>query len=139
MRLVIAPFVGRLVNAFGERIVLATGIGVVAVSSALAGLAQTYWQLLVLRGIGGIGSIMFSVSAASLLIRVTPNHQRGRAQGVWAGAFLIGLIAGPAVGTVASFSLRRRSSSTPARWSSPALIGLSALRHSELAARQAGP
>ena len=85
---------------------LATGIGVVAVSSALAGLAQQYWQLLVLRGAGGVGSIMFSVSAASLLIRVTPSHQRGRAQGVWAGSFLIGLIAGPAVGTVASFSLR---------------------------------
>ena len=85
---------------------LATGIGVVAVSSALAGLAQQYWQLLVLRGAGGVGSIMFSVSAASLLIRVTPSHLRGRAQGVWAGSFLIGLVAGPAVGTVASFSLR---------------------------------
>ena len=38
MRLVMAPFVGRLVNAFGERVLLAAGIGVVAVSSALAGL-----------------------------------------------------------------------------------------------------
>src|SRR6478752_5951908 len=36
MRLVMAPFVGRLVNAFGERVLLAAGIGVVAVSSALA-------------------------------------------------------------------------------------------------------
>src|SRR5215471_17248474 len=90
MRLVMAPFVGRLVNAFGERVMLATGIGIVAVSSLLAGLAQSYWQLLVLRGAGGLGSIMFSVSAASLLIRVTPDHQRGQAQGVWAGSFLIG-------------------------------------------------
>ena len=106
MRLVMAPFVGRLVNAVGERVLLATGIGVVAVSSALAGLSQSYWQLLVLRGAGGVGSIMFSVSAASLLVRVTPSHLRGRAQGVWAGAFLIGLVAGPAVGTVATFSLR---------------------------------
>ena len=61
MRLVMAPFVGRLVDAFGERVLLAAGIGVVAVSSALAGLSQSYWQLLVLRGAGGIGSIMFSV------------------------------------------------------------------------------
>ena len=101
-----APFVGRLVNAFGERVLLATGIGIVAVSSLLAGLSQSYWQLLVLRGAGGVGSIMFSVSAASLLVRVTPDHLRGRAQGVWAGSFLIGIIAGPAVGTVARFSLR---------------------------------
>ena len=30
MRLLMAPFVGRLVNAAGERLLLATGIGVVA-------------------------------------------------------------------------------------------------------------
>src|SRR4051794_41590869 len=63
MRLVMAPFVGRLVNAFGERVMLATGIGVVAVSSLLAGLAQSYWQLLVLRGAGGAGSVFVSGSA----------------------------------------------------------------------------
>ena len=136
MRLAMAPFVGRLVNAFGERVMLATGIGVVAVSSALAGFAHSYWQLLVLRGIGGIGSIMFSVSAASLLVRVTPDHQRGRAQGVWAGAFLVGMIAGPAVGTVATFSLRAPFFLYAGTLVIAGLLGLGALRHSELAARQ---
>jgi MFS family permease len=136
MRLVMAPFVGRFVNVFGERVMLATGIGVVALSSALAGLAQSYWQLLVLRGIGGLGSIMFSVSAASLLIRVTPDHQRGRAQGVWAGSFLIGMIAGPAVGTIANFSLRAPFFLYAGTLVVAGLIGLAALRHSELAAPQ---
>ena len=135
MRLVMAPFVGRLVNALGERVLLATGIGVVAVSSALAGLSQSYWQLLVLRGVGGLGSIMFSVSAASLLVRVTPDHLRARAQGVWAGSFLIGMIAGPAVGTVASFSLRAPFFLYAGTLVIAGLVGLGALRHSELAAR----
>ena len=136
MRLVAAPFVGRLVNAAGERVMLAVGIGVVAVSSALAGFAQQYWQLLVLRGAGGVGSIMFSVSAASLLIRVTPSHQRGRAQGLWAGSFLIGLIAGPAVGTVASFSLRLPFFLYAGTLAGAGTIALIALRNSEFAARQ---
>jgi MFS family permease len=136
MRLVAAPFVGRFVNALGERVLLASGIAVVAVSSALAGLAQQYWQLLVLRGVGGVGSIMFSVSAASLLIRVTPSHLRGRAQGVWAGSFLIGLVAGPAVGTVASFSLRLPFFLYAGTLAGAGAIGLWALRHSELAAKQ---
>ncbi|HEX3932578.1 MAG TPA: MFS transporter [Nocardioides sp.] len=136
MRLVMAPFVGRLVNLAGERVLLAVGIGVVAVSSLLAGLAQSYWQLLVLRGAGGIGSIMFSVSAASLLVRVTPSHLRGRAQGVWAGSFLIGLVAGPAVGTVATFSLRLPFFLYAGTLVVAGLVGLGALRHSELAARQ---
>lgn len=134
MRLAMAPFVGRLVNAFGERVMLATGIGIVAVSSLLAGLAQSYWQLLVLRGAGGLGSIMFSVSAASLLIRVTPDHQRGQAQGVWAGSFLLGMIAGPAVGTIASLSLRAPFFIYAGTLVVAGVLGLGALRHSELAA-----
>lgn len=137
MRLLVAPFVGRMVNRLGERVLLATGIGVVAVSSLLAGLAQNYWQLLVLRGVGGIGSIMFSVSAASLLVRVTPSHLRGRAQGVWAGSFLIGLIAGPAVGTIATFSLRLPFFLYAGTLVVAGLLALGALRHSELAARNA--
>lgn len=136
MRLIMAPFVGRLVNAFGERMLLATGIGIVAVSSLLAGLAQSYWQLLVLRGAGGVGSIMFSVSAASLIVRVTPDHLRGRAQGVWAGSFLLGMIAGPAVGTVATFSLRAPFFLYAGTLVIAGVIGLSALRNSELATRQ---
>jgi MFS family permease len=138
-RLVAAPFVGRLLNAIGERVVLATGIGVVAVSSLLSGLAQDYWQLLVLRGAGGVGSIMFSVSSASLLIRVTPSYQRGRAQGVWAGSFLVGSIAGPAVGTVASFSLRLPFFLYAGTLVVAGAIGLTALRHSEMAARNVTP
>ena len=136
MRLITAPFVGRLVNAFGERIMLATGIIVVAVSSLLAGFAQQYWQLLVMRGAGGVGSVMFSVSAASILIRVTPSHLRGRAQGAWAGAFLIGLIAGPAVGTVASFSLRAPFFLYAGTLVIAGSLGLWTLRHSEFASRQ---
>ena len=98
MRLVSALGSGRLVNRIGERLVLAIGIGIVAVSSALAGLAQTYTQLLLLRGVGGIGSAMFTVAAISLLLRVVDAGQRGRATGMWQSGFLLGAIAGPAIG-----------------------------------------
>ena len=98
MRLVSALSSGRLVNRIGERLVLAIGIGIVAVSSALAGLAQTYTQLLLLRGVGGVGSAMFTVAAMSLLLRVVDADQRGRATGMWQAGFLIGAIAGPAIG-----------------------------------------
>lgn len=136
MRLIAAPFVGRLVNVFGERIMLAAGIGIVAVSSLLAGFAQAYWELLLMRGAGGLGSVMFSVSASSILIRVTPSHLRGRAQGAWAGAFLIGLVAGPAVGTVATFSLRAPFFLYCGTLLVAGSLGLWTLRHSEFAARQ---
>ena len=54
---------GRLVDRFGEPAVMAVGIAVVAVSSILAGFSTSFAELLVLRGGGGAGSAMFSVSA----------------------------------------------------------------------------
>ncbi len=98
MRLVSAFGSGSLVDRLGERWVMASGIGIVAGTSALAGLSQNYTTLLVLRGLGGVGSAMFTVSAAALLIRLVGNEQRGRASGTFAGGFLVGGIVGPVFG-----------------------------------------
>jgi MFS family permease len=98
MRFVSALGGGRLVDAFGERITLAVGIGIVAVSTGLAGLSQTYVQLLVLRGVGGIGSAMFTISATALLFRVVDASSRGRATGLFQSGFLIGGLLGPLMG-----------------------------------------
>ncbi|MBV9451403.1 MAG: MFS transporter [Streptosporangiaceae bacterium] len=107
MRVVGALPAGRLVERFGEPPVMATGIAVVAVSSVLAGFSRSFTQLLVLRGVGGLGSAMFSVSGQSLLLASVPSGLRGRASGLYSGGFLLGGISGPAVGgLVAAWSLR---------------------------------
>src|SRR5665811_2215169 len=107
VRFASAPLAGRLVNRLGERLVLATGIGIVGVSSLLAGLSGSYAQLLVLRGIGGLGSAMFTVSSFALLLRVVAPDQRGRAAGTYQTGFLLGAIAGPAFGgPLTAWSLR---------------------------------
>jgi MFS family permease len=100
MRLVSSPFCARLINVWGERIVMAVGIYIVAVSSGLAGISHSYEQLLLLRGIGGIGSAMFTVSAFTLLLTSVESGVRGRAAGFFQGGFLIGGMTGPAVGGV---------------------------------------
>jgi len=107
MRFVTAPLAGLLVNRAGERIILATGLGIVAASSAAAGLSQTFMQLLAFRGIGGLGSSMFTVSAMAVLLRVVSSDQRGRASSLYQGGFLLGGVAGPAVGgLVVAWSIR---------------------------------
>ena len=107
VRFASAPMAGRFVNRFGERLVLATGIGIVGVSSLLAGFSGNYTQLLVLRGIGGLGSAMLTVSSFALLLRVVAPDQRGRAAGTYQTGFLLGAIAGPAFGgPLTAWSLR---------------------------------
>jgi MFS family permease len=98
MRLVFGPAGGVLVNKFGERRMMATGIGIVAVSSLLTGTAQTYAQMLILRGTGGVGSVMFSISAQSLLLHSVPTSRRGRASSIYYGGFLFGGLTGPVLG-----------------------------------------
>jgi len=107
MRVVGALPAGRLVDRFGEPRVMAAGIAVVAVSSVLAGFSRSFAELMVLRGSGGVGSAMFSISAQALLLGSVPAGQRGRASGLFSGGFLLGGISGPAVGgLVAAWSLR---------------------------------
>lgn len=102
MRLVSSPFCGWLIKIFTERIIMATGIFIVAISSGLAGISQSYVQLLVLRGVGGIGSAMFTVSAFTLLLTSVEAGVRGRAAGFFQAGFLIGGITGPAIGAALS-------------------------------------
>jgi MFS family permease len=98
---------GTLTDRFGERRVFATGVFMVAFFTFLAGIAQNYHQLLIFRAAGGLGSSMFSVAAGSVIMRSVDDNQRGHAQAVYQGAFLLGGIAGPAIGGLLSIiSLR---------------------------------
>ena len=71
---------------------------IVAVSSFVNAAAWDYWVLLASRAFAGIGSVMFTVSAMGLLVRLAPSHMRGRVSGYYATAFLLGNIMGPVVG-----------------------------------------
>jgi MFS family permease len=91
-------FAGKLVDRFGERIVYTTGVGFVAISSFAAALAQNYEQLLIYRAAGGLGSSMFSVAAGSIVLRAVDDTRRARAQSLYNGSFLLGMMAGPVIG-----------------------------------------
>ena len=136
-RFVSSPPAGWLVDKLGERVILGTGIFIVGISSALAGLAQTYWQLLLLRGAGGVGSAMFTVAAYALLLRVVLPEQRGRAALAFQGGFLIGGVTGPLFGApLAAISLRLPFFVYAATLLVAGSIGLVYLAHSRLQARE---
>ncbi|WP_083955931.1 MFS transporter [Tersicoccus phoenicis] len=97
-RLVFAPAGGRLVERLGERPVYVAGVTIVGLSSLACAFAADYGQLLLFRGLGGLGSTMFTVSAMGLMIRLAPPRSRGRISSLYAGSFLLGNIAGPVLG-----------------------------------------
>lgn len=98
---------GKLVDRFGERIVFTVGILMVSFFTLLCAIAQSFEQLLIFRSAGGLGSSMFSVAASSIIMRSVGDDERGRAQSVYNGSFMLGGITGPAIGGVlTSISLR---------------------------------
>jgi MFS family permease len=137
MRFVSALWSGRLVDRTGERLILASGIGIVAVSSLLAGFAQDYVQLLLLRGLGGVGSAMFTVAAVSLLLRVVGPELRAQASGTAMAGFLLGAVLGPAFGgPLAEISLRLPFFVYTVTLTFAGTVGLVALRRAELRAAE---
>lgn len=139
VRLGFAPVSGRLVTRFGERPTYLWGLSIVAVSSLASAFAADYWQLLLFRASGGVGSTMFTVSAIGLLIRIAPEHLRGRAAGLFGTSFLLGGIAGPVLGSgLVAVSLRAPFLAYGLALVVTTLFVWWQLRHSTLAARPEG-
>jgi len=138
MRIVGALPAGRLVDRFGEPVVMTVGIAIVAVSSIVAGFSGSYAELIILRGVGGLGSAMFGVSAQTLLLVSVASEQRGRASGLFAGGFLVGSISGPALGgLIAAWSMRAPFIIYGGMLIVPAVIAAAVLRDGSH--RRAGP
>ena len=133
MRLIAAPPAAWLLGRIGERKVLAWGLGSLAALTLLAGISQTYWQLLAFRGLSGIGSVMFSVSSLSMLLKVCEPDQRGRAASAWSGGFLLGGLTGPVLGGVfVSWSLRAPFFVYALTLTAGAFVAWHGLRHAKL-------
>ncbi|MDO4927655.1 MAG: MFS transporter [Corynebacterium sp.] len=97
-RLVFAPGAGWAIDKLGSRRVYLTGLFLVATTTALIALAQEYWHIVVLRTLAGIGSTMFTVSAMTLIVQLSPRKIRGRCSSAYASGFLFGSILGPVLG-----------------------------------------
>ena len=102
-RLLGAPGAGRLVDRLGSRPIYLTGLLIVAGATFLVAFVNAYWQILALRFIAGFGSTMFTLSAQALIVRVTHPSIRGRANALYASAFLVGNVVGPIIGAALSF------------------------------------
>lgn len=90
---------GRLADLFGRRKIFLAGTALFAVASLAGGFAQDPGQIIIFRGLQGLGGALLAPSALSLLLTTfQEGPERNKALGVWsmvaAGGGAIGLVLG---------------------------------------------
>jgi EmrB/QacA subfamily drug resistance transporter len=92
------PIYGKLSDLYGRKQLLLGGIVLFLIGSALSGLSQEMWQLILFRGIQGLGAgSLFPISLAVIGDLFTPA-ERGKYQGLFGLVFGVSFIVGPLLG-----------------------------------------
>jgi EmrB/QacA subfamily drug resistance transporter len=89
---------GTLGDLYGRRRVFAIGVGLFAASSAWCGLAPDIGQLIVARGLQGIGGALLVPGSLALISVTFHAQERGRAIGTWSGYTSMTTAIGPVLG-----------------------------------------
>ncbi|HEY8871181.1 MAG TPA: MDR family MFS transporter [Candidatus Limnocylindrales bacterium] len=94
------PIYGKLSDLFGRRPIFIWAVSLFLVSSVFAGLSQEMWQLIVFRGLQGLGGgAVFPVALAVVADLYTPA-ERGKYLGFFGAVFGVSSLVGPAIGGV---------------------------------------
>ncbi|MCL1906455.1 MAG: MFS transporter [Propionibacteriaceae bacterium] len=102
VRLVTMPASSWLTRMLGPREMAIAGNVLVAFTTFMMGITNSYLGLLTWRGLSGFGSALYGVSSMALLFASTPPQMRGRASSISGGGFILGGMTGPAIGGLIS-------------------------------------
>ncbi|MGN6089431.1 MAG: MFS transporter [Actinomycetales bacterium] len=89
---------GGLSDKFGRKKGLLLGLAVFGLGSAAAALSGSAAQLVLTRGLMGVGGAFLMPGTLSILVQVFDADERGGAIGIWGGVSALGVAAGPVVG-----------------------------------------
>ncbi|HEX7096974.1 MAG TPA: MDR family MFS transporter [Acidimicrobiales bacterium] len=92
------PIIGKLSDIYGRKRTFQLAIVAFLASSVACGLAQEMTQLVVLRGIQGIGAGGLLSLPMAIVGDILPPAQRARYQGYIAGTFALASLLGPLAG-----------------------------------------
>jgi EmrB/QacA subfamily drug resistance transporter len=95
---VTVPIAGKLTDMFSRKRLYIIGIGIFTVGSLLCGLSQTLIQIVLFRGLQGIGAGIMMANAFTVIGDLFPPAERGKYQGFLSAVFGLSSIIGPTLG-----------------------------------------
>jgi EmrB/QacA subfamily drug resistance transporter len=95
---VTVPIYGKLSDVYGRRPLLLIGVSLFLVGSALSGLSQSMGELIIFRGIQGLGAGAIFPIALAVIGDLFSPAERGRYQGLFGAVFGLSFIIGPFLG-----------------------------------------
>ncbi|WP_054533657.1 MDR family MFS transporter [Herpetosiphon geysericola] len=95
---VMVPIYGKLSDMFGRKPLFIFGLIVFLIGSGLCGAAQSMNQLIIFRGLQGLGAAALMPIALAIVGDLFTPRERARWQGITGGVFGISAILGPTAG-----------------------------------------
>ena len=92
------PLAGKLGDMHGRKLVLQVALVVFLAGSVLCGLSQNMPELIVFRGLQGLGGGGLMVSTQAVIGDVVSPRERGRYSGLMGAVFGISTVVGPLLG-----------------------------------------
>ena len=89
---------GSLGDLYGRRKIFVSGVAMFTAASVWCGLSRNVGQLIVARGLQGMGGALLVPGSLALISVNFPEDQRGRAIGTWSGFTAITAAIGPVLG-----------------------------------------
>lgn len=92
------PIIGKLTDIYGRKRFYIAGIAIFTGASVLSGLSHSMLQLIIFRGLQGIGAGSMIANAFTVIADIFPPAERGKYQGIISAVFGMSAIIGPALG-----------------------------------------
>jgi len=89
---------GRLGDLFGPRRLFVAGLALFTLASAACGLAHDAGQLILFRGLQGVGGAIMTPQTLAILATIFPPARRGTAFGVLGSVAGLAVVVGPTLG-----------------------------------------